>query len=200
MPKSTLTCEFCGKHLSTTKGVTSHQSQSVPCREALQKLIHLFNITAFDDEVDAGSSGAPVVELEAEVEDPTIDYRDLPTYDPETHDQPNYRATVEDDEDDDFPQTVPSSKSRLVETFEEITGAGAPVGSQRYKTDFEQLRDDKLRSTSSLGDNPLWAPFADKDDWELAQWLATTVGQSAIDEYLKLSIVSSNCVRILYSH
>ena len=39
------------------------------------------------------------------------------------------------------------------------------------------------------GDDP-WAPFKDKEEWELAQWLITNVGQNATDKYLKLPIVS----------
>ena len=37
-----------------------------------------------------------------------------------------------------------------------------------------------------------WSPFKNEDEWELAQWLLKNVGQSAIDEYLKLPSVSSS--------
>lgn len=34
-----------------------------------------------------------------------------------------------------------------------------------------------------------WAPFADQEAWELAQWVITNVGQNATDKFLKLPIV-----------
>jgi hypothetical protein len=35
-----------------------------------------------------------------------------------------------------------------------------------------------------------YAPFADCDEWELAQWLIKTTNQCATDEFPKLPIVS----------
>jgi hypothetical protein len=37
-----------------------------------------------------------------------------------------------------------------------------------------------------------WAPFENQQEWELAQWLMKSLGQTSIDEYLKLSIVSNH--------
>ena len=36
-----------------------------------------------------------------------------------------------------------------------------------------------------------WAPFEDLEEWELAWWIATHVGQNAANELLKLPIVST---------
>ena len=36
-----------------------------------------------------------------------------------------------------------------------------------------------------------WAPFEDLEEWELARWIATHVGQNAANELLKLPIVST---------
>ena len=38
-----------------------------------------------------------------------------------------------------------------------------------------------------------YSPFADREEWELADWLVKNVNQRATDEFLKLSIVSNNC-------
>ena len=35
-----------------------------------------------------------------------------------------------------------------------------------------------------------WAPFADKDEWELAKWLVKNVNQRATEEFLKMPGVS----------
>ncbi|KAG1721072.1 hypothetical protein EDD22DRAFT_741217, partial [Suillus occidentalis] len=35
-----------------------------------------------------------------------------------------------------------------------------------------------------------WAPFADKEEWALVKWLISWVSQTAIDEFLKLPIVT----------
>ncbi|KDQ53783.1 hypothetical protein JAAARDRAFT_197224 [Jaapia argillacea MUCL 33604] len=53
----------------------------------------------------------------------------------------------------------------------------------KRKTGFEQRQEEE-------GDN-LWAPFRDKEEWGLAQWLMTSVGQAKINEFLKLPIVSA---------
>ena len=37
----------------------------------------------------------------------------------------------------------------------------------------------------------MYSPFANDQEWELAQWLSRRVGQKGIDEYLKLSMVST---------
>ena len=62
-----------------------------------------------------------------------------------------------------------------------------PAGTQLQPAQscFETVREEQKKT----GDNP-WAPFADKEEWELAQWLITNVGQNATDKYLKLPIVS----------
>ncbi|KAG1788447.1 uncharacterized protein HD556DRAFT_1447846 [Suillus plorans] len=41
----------------------------------------------------------------------------------------------------------------------------------------------------ALGLDP-WAPFANEEEWHLVKWLIARVGQTAIDEFLKLPIAS----------
>ncbi|KAG6375555.1 hypothetical protein JVT61DRAFT_3119 [Boletus reticuloceps] len=61
--------------------------------------------------------------------------------------------------------------------------AGDVLGSA--KTAFETMKD--LQDASG---QCAYAPFADCDEWELADWLVNNVNQGATDKYLKLGIVS----------
>lgn len=52
-------------------------------------------------------------------------------------------------------------------------------------TPFEQ----QLQSQRQHGEE-LWFPFADEEEWELADWfMMAEVSQEGIDKYLKLKIV-----------
>ena len=55
----------------------------------------------------------------------------------------------------------------------------------RKKTVFESLEAAELEK----GENK-WAPFRDEDEWELARFLMRNLGQTKINEMLKLSLVS----------
>ena len=86
------------------------------------------------------------------------------------------RARVEEVEDEKA-----GMQSRWIKDYP--GPAGTPERpAQSY---FEMVRDDQKKN----GD-PLWAPFKDEEEWELAQWLNMNVGQNATDKYLKLPIVS----------
>ena len=48
---------------------------------------------------------------------------------------------------------------------------------------------------------PPLVPFADEEEWELAQWLMKNVMQTATDQFLKLKGVShSSVLRTAYSY
>ena len=64
---------------------------------------------------------------------------------------------------------------------------------QKGKTKFETL----LERQSADRKQP-WEPFASKDEWQLATWLMANVGQTSTDEYLKLPIVSSRSMSIIF--
>ncbi|KAH7908431.1 hypothetical protein BJ138DRAFT_1012802 [Hygrophoropsis aurantiaca] len=88
---------------------------------------------------------------------------------------PDYRTRVEEVEDEDsmwgarFAQVFPD------ENAAEILRAGETV--------FEQLK----RRQEADGASP-FGPFADAEEWGLAQWLVKNVNQSATEELLKLPI------------
>jgi hypothetical protein len=53
------------------------------------------------------------------------------------------------------------------------------------KTAFEDIFEDQRAKHESL-----WAPFADKEEWDLARWLAKNINQQATEEFLKILGVS----------
>jgi hypothetical protein len=86
------------------------------------------------------------------------------------------RVTVEEVEDEDAPQRY---AEEYPGRFADILGTG--------KTKFEEVREEQIQM--GFEDNPC-APFDDKEEWELARWLAKQVSQTATEEFLKLPIVS----------
>ncbi|KAJ6586000.1 hypothetical protein B0H19DRAFT_1250743 [Mycena capillaripes] len=88
------------------------------------------------------------------------------------------RARVEEVEDEDDPGVC----GRF---FGQFPGRVASVLGHR-KTVFEELRE-----RQEADGDPIWAPFEDEDDWELAKWLAKNVTQTATDEYLKLGVTKN---------
>jgi hypothetical protein len=57
-----------------------------------------------------------------------------------------------------------------------------------------QTRLEELRVRQEKADESCWAPFASRDEWELAAWLMKNVGQKSTDEFLKLPFVSVQIV------
>ena len=55
----------------------------------------------------------------------------------------------------------------------------------RGKTIFKALEATELKK-----DDSEWVPFRDEDEWHLAQFLMKNLGQTKINEFLKLSHVS----------
>ena len=70
---------------------------------------------------------------------------------------------------------------RFIEAFP--GPVGVPVG--RGQTKFDLIYENQVEE----GKNN-FSPFANDEEWGLAQWLSRRVGQKAINEYLNLSMVS----------
>ncbi|KAG2099222.1 uncharacterized protein F5147DRAFT_640620 [Suillus discolor] len=86
------------------------------------------------------------------------------------------RVTVEDVEDEE------GTYNRRF--FEGYPNAGRPI--EEGKTVFEsycQYKEDE-------GED-VWAPFADEEEWGLAEWMIKNLGQTRTDEYLKLPITKN---------
>jgi hypothetical protein len=90
---------------------------------------------------------------------------------------PDRRARVEEVEDQED-----GGIRRWVEDYPRPAGT-AGMSAQTY---FENL----LAEQRVKGQDP-WAPFADEEEWGLAQWLMLNVGQNATDKFLKLPIVNN---------
>jgi hypothetical protein len=70
-----------------------------------------------------------------------------------------------------------------------------PRYAKEFPTSAEELGEVKTAFKDIFKDQKakyklLWAPFADKKEWELARWLAKNVNQRATEEFLKMSGVS----------
>jgi hypothetical protein len=104
---------------------------------------------------------------------PSPRHIDSPEPEPAENQHQSKRARVEEVEDEEaYPRYVNEFPTRAEEF-----GDG--------KTAFEQIFEEQR----AKGESP-WAPFADKDEWELARWLVKNVNQRATEEFLKMPGVS----------
>jgi hypothetical protein len=121
-----------------------------------------------------------------EVEDHPLDlpngWDDMHAFIPEGSPEPAAGVEEGDDEDSVRVRESPDTKHRrFVEGFPRPVGV--PIG--QGKTKFQEQYERHLHEGQSI-----YSPFANEEEWDLAQWLSRHVGQKATDEYLKLPIVS----------
>lgn len=92
---------------------------------------------------------------------------------------------VEDDGDEDEPHPA---------RFEEVHPTAGYEFPGRYKTTW------RSRSKADKAENrPPWHPFASFKEWQLVKWMmACSVSQTSLDSYLKLQIVSDDCLFSVY--
>jgi hypothetical protein len=119
---------------------------------------------------------------ESALDDPSA-WDDLHAFIPEPSPEP---AACGEEGGDDTSVQVRDNPDTEIRRYVEVypRPVGIPIG--QGKTKFEVLHEEQ----EGLGQS-IYAPFANEEEWELAQWLSRRVGQKGIDEYLKLSIVSS---------
>jgi hypothetical protein len=174
-------CLYCRKTLPTLKGLRSHITQSKGCRDALWRITEKRSPTSKkDDSEDSEMSNASdaIIEDEPMIFDHLQNDRNSDQYNPSSSasDSRERRARVEEVEDEEA-----GTQSRWIKDYPRPAGTpGRPA--QSY---FEMVRDEQKKNS-----DPPWAPFKDEEEWGLAQWLITNVGQNATDKYLKLPIVS----------
>ncbi|KAG1815868.1 hypothetical protein EV424DRAFT_1626783 [Suillus variegatus] len=89
------------------------------------------------------------------------------------------RVTVEDVADEDEGNSIVNRRY-----FEQCPDASWTL--REGQTKFEQYQQDK----EDEGEDE-WAPFCDKEEWELAEWLIRSLGQTCTDEFLKLPITQN---------
>jgi hypothetical protein len=178
-------CVYCRKILPTLKGLRSHITQSKSCRDALRRITKKRSPTKKsrdeDSEISNISNSERMDQDEPMLFNPLQTDVDSNQYDPTSssandHDHHDRRARVEEVEDEEA-----GTQSRWIKDYPRP--AGTP--GQSAQSYFEMVREEQKKN----GDSP-WAPFKDEEEWELAQWLISNVGQNATDKYLKLPIVS----------
>lgn len=172
-------CGFCGKDIPTVGGVKRHILGRPQCRKEWEALIAETDAVA--DVIDDSNTHdnerefAPDHML-GEITDSFSPLR-------RTHSPPDLddaaskirRVTVEEVEDED------GTYNRRF--FESYPNAGRPI--DEGKTVFESYCQHKEDEGEDV-----WAPFADEEEWGLAEWIIKNLGQTRTDEYLKLPIVS----------
>lgn len=175
-------CNYCRKPLANQQAVNRHIAHTPKCSAAWNAEFSSRGVAVrvADDATDPVSGPAddigdfvpppfhPGVVRERSPSPPP----DIPAPEPTSK-----RARVEEVEDEDDPGV-------FRRCFESFPGRVASVLGKKT-TVFEELRDEH-----DADGVPIWAPFDDRDDWDLAQWLAKNVTQTATDEFLKLGIVS----------
>jgi len=183
------TCCYCHSVVPTVDGVRKHYARSKVCNQKYQEDIRQTAFTVFDDEQDDTPTPPPspsIVAEDSEPEDydlpmPGDDFvlprrprSESPGQEP-AHNQ-SKRARVEEVEDEEAPQV-----GRYPDPYPGNAGETFGEG----KTAFEKLQEEQMTE----GLDP-WAPFENKEEWELAHWLMKNVGQTKADDFLKLPIVS----------
>ena len=120
---------------------------------------------------------------ETGIDEPIL-WEDLHAFVPEASPEPApAEAAASDDVDSLHARKNPDTKSRrFVEVYP--GPVAIPVGQGKNK--FQLIYERQLNEGRNM-----YSPFANDQEWELAQWLSRRVGQKGIDEYLKLSMVST---------
>ena len=176
-------CNFCGKaDIPTQAGLKVHiQLSKAGCREAMERQTN----QSLSPENEAATiparqndsctpndpDGMPVDDILPFVPSPRR--VDSPEPGITENEHQSKRARVEEVEDE---ETYQRYAREFVTSTEELGEA---------KTVFEEIFEEQ----AAKGESP-WAPFADKDEWELARWLAKNVNQRATEEFLKMPGVS----------
>lgn len=142
--------------------------------------------TRAQGDVECTEEGS-IAELDAEDTAPHATHIDAMDVDPpEAHVPepiPLRRPTVEDVEDEgDAHQPRPQKTyEEWIEDFPAVYEAG-----KAYETGeipYEKIRADQQGGTR-------WGGFKSQEDWELAQWMVSTLGQNEMEELMKLGTVS----------
>jgi len=170
MPPSTETrCARCAKAFRDDVRLSFHLGKSPACQ-------HFYDQTSTENTNFPGSAPSPIDDQDL--------IHDLPGFAfPTRSPSPNIsegdlapkrpRVTVEDVEDES----------------EELERDLYPGNVAEVKGEGMTMFDDMLEEQRSMKES-VWSPFADRDEWELANWLMKNATQTAIDDFLKLNIVS----------
>lgn len=168
-------CKYCHKELRSDSAMKRHIAATPLCKHKWEK-----EIMGLSTERVTGKSRGTHLEI-----DEGSDFQAF-IPDPSPEPTPSKRVHVEEVEDEDSVQVrqAPDIENRrFVEQYPSHRRVGIVIG--QGKTKFQLMYENQREHGQST-----YAPFTNKDEWELARWLSRRVGQKAIDEYLKLSFAS----------
>ncbi|KIK78516.1 hypothetical protein PAXRUDRAFT_163836 [Paxillus rubicundulus Ve08.2h10] len=182
-------CGYCGKAVPTIGGVKRHIARRPECRKCWEAMVaQADSVSVFDepeikqdqfdgdeqDDILTDHQPGPPPDGMEDWQPPTRTHTRSPASD--TLEVPKHpRATVEDIADEDEGGPGP-----FLENFD---GAGKVL--RETSTTF-----DRFQTERAAKDEPTYFPFKDNDEWDLAAWMMKHLGQTRIDEFLKLPIVS----------
>jgi hypothetical protein len=193
MPTS-FQCKFCARPFPTVAGEKRHVQQTPDClakwREELTKLsVHVFDLQQDDspsvnqDELQLTGSFPDDLPNDFDDLDPSEGAcgAETPMADPPSpfRAELGSRTTVEEVEDEGEPVRPDVT---FVEGYLRDAYAGAAY--ERADPKFEKIKQAEMAEGEHR-----WGPFADEEEWELAEWLIHNVGQKQTDTFLKLPIV-----------
>ncbi|KAI6156715.1 hypothetical protein BKA82DRAFT_4009271 [Pisolithus tinctorius] len=187
-------CDYCLKTISTVAGVKRHISQSAACQQQWKQVLERTASTASVDEDHQLDDGQleymPNLASDWHYK-PSDDGLDLlegslvqqfqPRTEPERLDPLPRHASVEDVEDG----SSPAGDRHFIEQY---TGFATRILGSRA-TAFKEMK-----KTEQKNNNNQWAPFQNKNEWDLACFLMKNMGQTKINEFLKLSLVRESGV------
>lgn len=183
------TCHYCRRAFPTTGGVRRHISHSRACREQweiqAQQAPHIAGTPNQDSDREHDGINEdidlllPLPDVRLGVADDIDQHEgwhdvDLPGREPDRQESHVQEDVHEDEHGSHFP--------RFAQEFSEKPAAEV-IGHEQ--TPFERMKGHQ----EATGGGP-YAPFADHEEWALAQWLIKNVNQRATEEFLKLPIVS----------
>ena len=155
-------CNYCHKELRSDSAMKRHIAATPRCKHAWEKDILASN----SDTIRKPN----ITDLEV---------------DEVGSSNPNSWDDLQDFVPDPSPELASPSRRVTHQRFVEVYPRPVGIPTGPGKSSFQCLQD--IQVQEGKGDH---SPFANEEEWELAQWLSRRVGQKAIDEYLKLSIVS----------
>jgi hypothetical protein len=175
-------CNFCGKaDICTQVGLKVHiQLSKAGCRKAMERQVNR-SLSPENDDV-------AIISVRAAGQDNSRNSDDIPIDD--------ILLFVPSPRNIDSPKPEPSELTRAAEAEDKHDchryARDFPTPTKEFgeaKTVFEEIFEEQR----AMGELPC-TPFADKDEWELAQWLAKNVNQQATEEFLKLPGVCSQVI------
>ncbi|KAI6017027.1 hypothetical protein EDC04DRAFT_2870151 [Pisolithus marmoratus] len=165
-------CNYCLKPISTLAGVKQHIAQSAACQQWWNHVLEHMAGTAFADNDHQIDNGLD----------------NTPGIPSDWNDESDGNGDMFNVQEGPLVQQLQAftePKSRCL--------AAQILGSQ--PTVFKEMEKDEFKHCGGQ-----WSPFQSEEEWDLAHFLMKNVGQTKIDEFLKLSLVHQSGVSFSSMH